>query len=211
MDELRRVAAIVVEDPPIARTPLAELERRASRRVGRRRLSIAIVAIVVLMIGVGALARVGTSDTDLETQSTEAVAAHQHGDLVIFMRADATAPQVDAVRQQLLADPTITGVLYATQADSMDDFRCLFADQKEIVENVTADILPSSFRIDIADGTSGAGAVKDRLEDQPGVLSILSPTEMATGTAPTTPGMELSDEPSPLFTSDCPLIGTVLK
>ena len=211
MDELRRIATIAVEDPPIARTPLAELERRASRRVGRRRISIAALAIVVLLIAVGALRTGRDPDANLDTQTAPTLPAHQRGDLVIFMRPDATASEVDAVREQLVADPSVTGVLYASQADSMKDFRCLFSDEPELVDNVTSQILPSSFRIDLANGAAGAGAVQERYQDQPGVQTIASPSAVVSGTAPTTPGVSYGDDPSPVFTSDCPLIGTVLK
>ena len=211
MDELRRIAAIAVEDPPITRTPLDELERRASRRVGRRRLSIAAVALAALLIGGGALARAGTSDTEVATQPAPTLPAHQQGDLVIYMQADATAAEIGAVRDQLLADADVTHVRFATQADSLDDFRCLFADQQELVDNVAPDILPSSFRIEILDGAAGAGAVTERYRDEPGVLSVISPSDAANGLAPSGPGVTTGDEPSPIFTSDCPLVGTVLE
>jgi hypothetical protein len=169
-----------------------------------------VVAVVVLTLGVGALARAGTSDEKVSTQPGPTLPAHQQGDLVIFMKAAASSAEVDGVRDRLLADSDVTRVLYSNQADTMEDFRCLFADERELVANVTADILPSSFRIDVAGGQAEIDAVHQRYADVDGVLAVQSPADVVAGTVLSTPDSAV-DEPSPVFTSDCPLVGAVLK
>ena len=138
------------------------------------------------------------------------MAAHERGDLMIFMTVKATPSQIADVRDQLLADSAVTGVVFATQAETLTDFRCQFADQPDLEATVTADILPSTFRLDVPGGTEAVSSVQQRYRSQPGVSSVLSPDAVASGTAPTTSGMAFSD-PSPVFTSDCPLTGTILK
>jgi cell division protein FtsX len=100
----------------------------------------------------------------------------QDGDepeLVVFMNTDATSAQTDAVRAALDAGNGIGDVTYLDQQATFDEFEEQFADKPELIDSVTAEVLPPSFRVD-ADGLSTAevetfGATLDEL---PGVREV---------------------------------------
>jgi len=78
-------------------------------------------------------------------------------------------------RAQLAADlramPQVQDVFYESQADAYQRFRQQFADSPDLVQNVTPDALPESFRVKLRDATQFdvvAGAFRSR----PGVEQV---------------------------------------
>ena len=81
----------------------------------------------------------------------------------------------DAQRAELEAElralPQVEEVFYESQQDAYDHFRQQFADSPDLVENVTADVLPESFRVKLADPTQFS-VVADAFVDRPGVEEV---------------------------------------
>jgi len=211
MDELRRLGDQLVADPPIARTPIADIERRASRRATVRRGAIVVVTLLVLAVGVGVLAHSGGGEAGLATQPGATLPPQQRGDLVIYLNPDAQAVAVQAVRDELLADDHVTAILYADQNDAYQDFACLFADQAELVQNVAPSILPSSFRLDIRGGAAAIDRIRGFYEGRPGVRSVVDPSRRGPSTDPESPGGTGLDQAVDEGHLGCPTAGTVIK
>ena len=95
-------------------------------------------------------------------------------EFVVFMKADATQEQIDAVGKDLDDNPEVQSKTYFDQQQSYDEFKTMFADQKELVDTVTADILPSSFRVVPVDKSSETvQTLGDQYSDKPGVLNVV--------------------------------------
>ncbi len=78
-------------------------------------------------------------------------------------------------RQTLLADleamPQVQDVFYESQEEAYQRFREQFADSPDLVENVTADALPESFRVKLVDATQ-FDVVASSFQGQPGVEQV---------------------------------------
>lgn len=78
-------------------------------------------------------------------------------------------------RQALLSDlesmPKVQNVFYESQQDAFDRFREQFADSPDLVENVTADALPESFRVKLVDPEQ-FDVVASSFQGRPGVEQV---------------------------------------
>jgi len=81
----------------------------------------------------------------------------------------------DAQRTEIEADlramPEVDEVFYESQQDAYEHFKEQFADSPDLVENVTADVLPESFRVKLDDPTQFS-VVADSFVDRPGVEEV---------------------------------------
>jgi cell division transport system permease protein len=81
----------------------------------------------------------------------------------------------DAQRAELEADlramPQVDEVFYESQQDAYEHFREQFADSPDLVENVTAEVLPESFRVKLDDPTQFS-VVADAFVNRPGVEEV---------------------------------------
>ena len=84
-------------------------------------------------------------------------------------------PVTEEQRQALLADleamPQVQEVFYESQEDAYANFREQFADSPDLVENVTADALPESFRVKLVDPQEFE-VVASSLQGRPGVEQV---------------------------------------
>ncbi len=79
-----------------------------------------------------------------------------------------------AIGKDLDDNPEVQSKTYFDQQASYEEFKTMFADQKELVDNVTADILPSSFRVVPVDKSSDTvQTLGDHYSGKPGVLSVV--------------------------------------
>ena len=85
------------------------------------------------------------------------------------------AAVTDAQRVELEADlrslPEVDEVFYESQQQAYERFTEQFADSPDLVENVTADVLPESFRVKLDDPTQFE-AVAIAFQDRPGVEEV---------------------------------------
>ena len=85
------------------------------------------------------------------------------------------AAVTDAQRVELEADlrslPEVDEVFYESQEAAYERFTEQFADSPDLVENVTADVLPESFRVKLDDPTQFE-AVAIAFQDRPGVEEV---------------------------------------
>ncbi len=81
----------------------------------------------------------------------------------------------DAQRAELETDlramPEVDQVFYESQQEAYEHFQRQFADSPDLVENVTADVLPESFRVKLDDPTQFS-VVAQAFSDRPGVEEV---------------------------------------
>ncbi len=82
-----------------------------------------------------------------------------------------TDEQRAALEADLRAMPEVERVFYESQQDAFEHFQEQFADSPDLVENVTADVLPESFRVKLDDPRQFA-AVARAFRDRPGVEEV---------------------------------------
>jgi cell division transport system permease protein len=85
------------------------------------------------------------------------------------------SPVSESQRNELLGDleatPQVAQVFYESQAQAYENFKEQFEDSPDLVENVTADALPESFRVKLTDPTQFE-VVASAFRDRPGVEEV---------------------------------------
>ena len=139
-----------------------------------RNLSLTLAAILTVAIS---LSLVGSSLL-IREGAERATAQFQEGvEFIVFMNADALSEQDAAIRDVLDTSPAIAEYAYIDKAAAYQEFRELFSDKPELVESVTRDIMPPSYRIVPAKpDADNVAELARQFGDQPGA------NEGATGT-----------------------------
>ena len=140
-----------------------------------RNLSLTLAAILTVAIS---LSLVGSSLL-IREGAERATAQFQEGvEFIVFMNADALSEQDAAIRNVLDTSPAIAEYTYIDKAAAYQEFRELFSDKPELVESVTPDIMPPSYRIvpENPDADSVAELAR-QFGEQPGVKEVATATE----------------------------------
>ncbi|MGZ4759227.1 MAG: cell division protein FtsX, partial [Acidimicrobiales bacterium] len=128
--------------------------------------SIMTVVVSLSLVGASLMLRQGVQNATRRWQGGI--------EFVVFMKADATPDQIAAIGKDLDDNPEVQSKTYFDQQASYEEFKTMFADQKELVENVSADILPSSYRVVPVDKSSDTvQTLGDHYSGKPGVLSVV--------------------------------------
>jgi cell division transport system permease protein len=99
-------------------------------------------------------------------------------EFIVFMRPEATPEQNDAVRNAIEASEAVQSFKYLDQQAAYEEFKELFADKPELVESVTPDVLPPSYRVVPVDANPDEVATLGKqFEDAPGVREVTYATE----------------------------------
>jgi len=100
--------------------------------------------------------------------------------LEIFMNVDATDGQISTVRSALENDPDVKSFKFFNKAAALEEFKRIFRRDPDLVKNITADALPTSFRI-VPDRAEQTNAIQRRFQTQPGVEDVATPAEALRG------------------------------
>ena len=140
-----------------------------------RNLSLTLAAILTVAIS---LSLVGSSLLVREG-AEQATAQFQEGvEFIVFMNADALETQEAAIREVLETSPAIADYSYVNKLMAYEEFRELFSDKPELVESVTPDIMPPSYRITPADpDADNVAELARQFSEQPGVKEVATATE----------------------------------
>jgi cell division transport system permease protein len=95
-------------------------------------------------------------------------------EFVVFMNADASQEQIDNVRADLEGSPQVQNVIFLDKNAAYEEFERLFSDSPELVDSVSPDILPSSFRVEpVTKDADVVQALGDDFQERPGVLRVV--------------------------------------
>ncbi|MFM8860972.1 MAG: cell division protein FtsX [Acidimicrobiia bacterium] len=120
------------------------LLRETTSNLGRN-ITITLASILTVTVS---LALVGAS-LMLRSGVENATRRWQGGiEFVIFLRTDATQQQIDSIADGLEQSPEVERVVFVNQQEAYAEFQVLFADSPELIDSITADDLPPSFRVE---------------------------------------------------------------
>lgn len=128
--------------------------------------SMLTVAVSLSFVGGALLFRSGV---DNATKSWE-----EGVEFEIFMEVDASPEQQAGVERELTQHPDVSRVEFFSQERQYELFRTLFANRPEYIDNVTAENLPTSYRVEprVADADV-IRSIGDRFEGEDGVREVL--------------------------------------
>lgn len=97
-------------------------------------------------------------------------------EFIVYMQPGSTQDQKDSIQRDLEANPDVKddGITYVDQDETYEEFKDLFQESPELVETVSADILPPSFRIaPKVQDPDVVQALGDQFENKPGVYDVV--------------------------------------
>lgn len=137
----------------------------------RRNLFMTFTAITVVAVSLFLLGGVlvggdivrriaGTAEDEVEVQ--------------VFLRDEITPDQSKELEDVLHQMPEVedNGVAYVSKEAAYEEFKATFETSPQVVENVTADVLPASYRVKLRDPNK-VEVVSNRVEGRPGVDEVL--------------------------------------
>lgn len=114
------------------------------------------VFVSLFLVGAALLLRQGVSKATLQWRGGV--------ELSVFMNADATPTQIDAVRRSLEQMPEVRRFSFVDQPAAFEEFQRMFSGQPDLVDTIEATDLPPSFRV-VPDKAEFVDAVGQRFEE----------------------------------------------
>ncbi len=100
--------------------------------------------------------------------------------LEVFMNVDATDGQISDIRASLESDQDVKSFRFFDKQDALSEFKRIFRKDPDLVKNITADALPTSFRV-IPNTAEKTNSIQNRFQVQPGVDDVATPEEALRG------------------------------
>ena len=144
----------------VARETATNLRRNIAMTIA----AVLTVAVSLTLVGGALLMRQGVN---------KATARWRGGvELSVFMRPDASAGQVDAIKRELQATPEVKKFTYVNKDAALTEYKEYFKDNPDLLDVVTRDDLPTSFRI-VPRKAELAEWVGRRFDTSPGVSEVV--------------------------------------
>ena len=144
--------------------------RETTSNLGRN-LSITLASVLTVFVS---LFLVGAS-LMFRTGIENATQRWQGGiEFVVYLNNDASQGQIDSVARDLEESPEVASFKYFDKEDSYQEFKRLFADSPEMVDSVTADDLPPSYRVEpVNKDAASVESLANTFRDRAGVKNVI--------------------------------------
>jgi cell division transport system permease protein len=136
----------------------------------RRNLTLTAASLLTIVVS---LTLVGVSLL-IQRAVDNSLSRWQDGvEFIVFMNPEATTEQIGAVESNLQENPQVRDVRFFTKDQAYEEFKRLYPDSPELVETLTPEQMPTSFRVvPDTDDTALIDTIGQQLVKQPGVLSV---------------------------------------
>ena len=134
--------------------------------------TIVVVVVAVALVGGSLLLRQGVSN---------ATSRWQGGiEFIVYMNPDASPEQIDSVSRALDENPQVDTHVYLDKDAAFAEFQELFAeDQPEMVDVITPDVLPTSFRVKpLTPESAVVDGLVQQFGQEPGVFKVVAATDV---------------------------------
>jgi len=145
-----------------AQETVANLRRNFSLTIA----SLLTVAVSLALVGAALLLRQGVDNATTRWQGGI--------EFIVFLQPDVTPDQADAVGRELKDNPDVKDVKFVDKQQAYDEFKLLFRNSPELVDTVTPDILPASWRVVPSNTDPNViEAIGRQFEKKAGVMSVV--------------------------------------
>ncbi len=152
---------------------LAETAQNIWRNLALTLASILVAAVSLSLFGTSQLVADGVNN---------ATARWEGGiEFVVFMKADAEPGEIEAIETLLTESQGsgIEGFTFVTKEETFEEFREFFAGDPELLENISPETMPPSFRVRPTDVDAGAvEALGQTFQAKPGVRTVVFASEV---------------------------------
>ena len=132
--------------------------------------TVVTIAIALTLVGASLLMKQGVTHSNVRFR----------GDIqtIVYMKADASNDQIDAVRSALAQNPHVKSEHYLDHDEANAEFKLIFANEPTIKDSLTPAETPTSYKIQLKDATAEVvQSLKDQFRVLPGVHDVIAPTD----------------------------------
>ncbi|HEX6597493.1 MAG TPA: permease-like cell division protein FtsX [Acidimicrobiales bacterium] len=134
----------------------------------RRNLSMAsaallTVAVSLTLVGGALLVKRGVERATIQWRGNV--------ELSIFMKAEASEQELEAVNRQLQAMPEVSRFRYVDKAAAYEEFRQIFANEPDLRDSLSVDQVPPSYRV-VPKEAEQTRLIGERFDNTAGVLRV---------------------------------------
>src|SRR5450432_4150686 len=101
--------------------------------------SILTISVSLFLFGVSLMLSQGVNNATRQWQGVI--------EFIVFINPNASQEEINVIDQQLQTSPEIDHATFVNQQAAFEEFKQLFAKQQELIDTVTPDILPPSYRV----------------------------------------------------------------
>jgi cell division transport system permease protein len=146
--------------------------REASQNLRRNKL---MTVAAILTAGVSLLLLGGVLTLGAFVESVTG-AIHEKVEVSVFLQDGITQAQQTDVRETLNDLEVVKSVTYVSKEQAYTEFKELYKDQPALWENIDADVLPASYRVQLTDAKR-VDVIKSKLQNNPAVEEIADQQE----------------------------------
>jgi len=141
--------------------------REATTNLRRNKLMTmaAILTAAVSLLLLGGVLTLGSFVASITHQIENQV------EVSVFLNDNITQQQQDDVRTTLKELDVVKKVTFVSKAQAFREFKSLYRDQPALYENITPDVLPASFRVELSD-PQRVDVIRSKLARNPAVEEI---------------------------------------
>lgn len=145
---------------------LKETGTNLFRNISLTIASVLTVAVSLSLVGASLMIREGV---DNATKRWEGGI-----EFIVFLQPDATQEQIDSVGKALQENPQVGELSFVDKQATFEEFKDLFKGTPQLVDNVSPEILPPSYRVvPEAKQARSIAALGKQFEDRPGVRQVV--------------------------------------
>ncbi len=137
---------------------------------------IAVVAAVVVLLGVGAVVALVLRGDDAKPAFCSVLDEPGGRTVFVYVEADADPATARAIGDELAEIDGVQGLVYVDRDESFEEAKQIFADQPTMRELLRSEDIPTSWRFGVTDDATEASA-RAAVEGRDAVLDISVSTE----------------------------------
>jgi cell division transport system permease protein len=138
----------------------------------KRNLTLTFATVVTIAI---ALTLVGASRLMDQGVNRSNVRFRGNVQTIVYMKADASQDQIDAVGRGLDQNPNVQSKRYLDHDEANQEFREIFADEPAIRDSLTPPETPTSYKVHVRNASSEVvDSLKSQFQEMPGVFQVMA-------------------------------------
>jgi len=126
--------------------------------------AVAVAAVSLALVGGALLLKQGVNKATVQWKGGV--------ELSVFMKSDSTPEEMDAITRELRAMPEVKRVKFVSKEDAYKEFRKMFSNSPDMLESLTPDKMPPSFRV-VPRQAESVDLIGGRFKNRPGVLDVV--------------------------------------
>jgi hypothetical protein len=153
-------------------------DERDHAPVKRRRAGVLVAVGLCTIGGLGAGFVVGRAtappaDTNMIALPEPVSVDERETDVVVFLHPRSAPEAIDQVTARVKGDPGIRASCFFSSELAHREFNVLFAENPDMVQQVSRDDLPASFRLDVAGDSRHAERIREEYQRLPEVREVI--------------------------------------